>query len=111
YVVRLHELDDSGARGDGIGSLDPDDVVDSLEDEQLNNSGLPTQVFLDAKTGLFLPATIWDRAVADAEQFGWRGPYVNFHRKYKNDGLTPIVWVGGAPLDPWGNPYFLFVPN
>lgn len=114
YLVRFHVIDDSGAVGDGLGSDNVLDVIDSIRDEEQNvSAGNPDLIFLDAKTGAFLPDTLYDRVDVDngPERFGWRGPYANFQRKAKP--TTPFApgleWVYGAPLDPWGNPYFLFV--
>ncbi len=118
YIVRLHVLDDSAAASDGAASSDPDDVVDTVVDEVNNvgpgGAGNPGQIFLDAKNGVIMPINLYDRLIAGPEQFGWRGPYVNFQRKLRQ--TTPAVvfppngeWTFGTPLDPWGNPYFLFV--
>lgn len=112
YVVRLHVLDDSGAIGDGFGSDDINDVIDTIRDEEFMGAptSLPSQIFLDAKTGLPLPVAVYLRAKAGPEQFGWRGPYANFQRKIKPVAGGPaLTWTAGTPLDPWGNPYFLFV--
>lgn len=114
YIVRLHVLDDSGAVGDGRGSDDPLDVVDSIRDEDNNlSAGNSDQIFLDAKTGVFLPPSLFVRIDVDGgpEKFGWRGPYVTFQRKTDPENPFPVGfnWVYGAPLDPWGAPYFLFV--
>ncbi len=111
YVVRLHVLDDSGAVGDNLGSDDLGDVIDSIRDEEFNNANLPNRIFLDAKTGLLLPVNLFTRVKNDPEQFGWRGPYVNFQNKIKTPpAAAPLpLWTYGSPLDPWGAPYFLFV--
>lgn len=113
YIVRLHVLDDSGAVGDNIGAHDPNDVVDSIRDAHLNTSANnPEYIFLDAKTGLPLLTNpqLNIRVQADPEAIGWRGPYLSFQRKL-TPGVNPpaFPWTYGSPLDPWGNPYFLFV--
>ncbi len=109
YLVRLHVLDDSGAASDGFGSDDGADVVDTIRDEIFNNAGNPDLIFLDAKTGILLPPNLFQRVEADPEGFGWRGPYVNYQRRLKPPTLPAFPWTYGSPLDPWGNPYFLFV--
>lgn len=114
YIVRFHVLDDSGAVGDNLGSDNPLDVVDSIRDEHLNGSASqPRFIFLDAKTGVPLAngANLYDKVSIDPETFGWRGPYLNFQRKYSPRNPPPATapWTHGSPLDPWGNPYFLFV--
>ena len=121
YIVRFHVIDDSGAVGDNIPSNDFDDVIDSIRDEDLGTGvgapGNPAQIFLDAKTGAFMPANIFNNRIdqdGGPDAFGWRGPYANFQRKLKQTDppmtFAPnMEWVFGAPLDPWGNPYFLFV--
>ncbi len=117
YIVRLHVLDDSGAVGDGIGSNNPLDVVDSIRDEDFNaGAGNNDQIFLDAKSGIFLPTNLFTRIDVDGgpAKFGWNGPYVNFQRKLKPTNPPTALpanyeWTYGSPLDPWGAPYFLFV--
>lgn len=111
YIVRLHVLDDSGAPTDNRGSDDINDVVDTIVDEHLNvtNNGRPDYIFLDAKTGAFLPNNLYARVQANPEQFGWRGPYLNYQRKITPTSPPVEPWTFGSPLDPWGNPYFLFV--
>lgn len=114
YIVRLHVLDDSGAVTDNRGSDDPLDVVDTIRDEHLNNGNNPSFIFLDAKTGIPLlnNPQLYLRVTNDPETFGWRGPYLSFQRKYhplRAPILATAPWSYGSPLDPWGNPYFLFV--
>jgi general secretion pathway protein G len=112
YIVRLHVLDDSGAVGDGLGSDDPNDVVDSIRDEDQIAlfTDQPDRIFLDAKTGVVLPNNLFIRAKADPESFGWRGPYLSIQKKLSPKNPPPATpWTYGTPLDPWGNPYFLFV--
>lgn len=114
YIVRLHVLDDSGAIGDDVGSDDPADVVDAIGDEEFNNGSNPDYIFLDAKTGVpvITGDVLFDRVKNNPEQFGWKGPYLSIQKKLNpiDDPPPPLVpWSYGAPLDPWGNPYFLFV--
>lgn len=110
YIARLHVLDDSAAPTDGLAPDDLNDVVDTVVDEINNNAGRPDQLFLDAKTGVILPATLYTKLIANPDQFGWRGPYLTYHNKLKFTGVVPVdSWTYGSPLDPWGNPYFLFV--
>lgn len=111
YVVRLHVLDDSGAVGDNLGSDDPNDVIDTIRDEEFNNADAPERIFLDVKTGELMPQILYQRVKLDPEAFGWRGPYVNFQRKIPAVPAPLTPWTAGSPLDPWGNPYFLFVPG
>ena len=115
YIYRLHVLDDSGAVGDGVGNGAATEVVDSIRDEDVHtDASQPYRIFLDAKTGIVLPdpaaTTMFNRVENNPENFGWRGPYVNYHRKLSlTASAAGSDWVSGAPLDPWGNPYFLFV--
>jgi prepilin-type N-terminal cleavage/methylation domain-containing protein len=113
YVVRLHVLDDSGAIGDNFGSDDPNDVIDSIRDEDANNASQPQYIFLDARSGVAVPNgnVLFQRVEANPESVGWRGPYLSFQRKYTPANPPPVSapWTFGSPLDPWGNPYFLFV--
>lgn len=114
YIVRLHVLDDSGAVGDNLGSQDPLDVIDSIRDEEFNNANQPQFIFLDAKTGIPLAngVALYTRVKESPEQFGWRGPYLAVQKKLNPIDSPPpltIPWTYGSPIDPWGNPYFLFV--
>jgi len=114
YVVRFHVLDDSSAMGDGVGSDNVADTIDSIRDEEFNNAASPKYIFLDAKTGVPLQngQNLFDTKIKnDPEAFGWRGPYLSFQRKYSTKNPPPpgLPWTYGSPLDPWGNPYFLFV--
>jgi len=38
----------------------------------------------------------------------WGGPYVTYHQD--RISLDPAGYDPGTPLDPWGNPYYLFTP-
>lgn len=113
YIVRLHVLDDSGAVGDGLGSHELGDVVDSIRDEDLNLSASnPEFIFLDAKTGVPLvnqDSNLFPRVEANPDSIGWKGPYLSFQRKLDPESPPAFAWTYGTPLDPWGNPYFLFV--
>jgi len=113
YITRFHVLDDSGAVGDNLGSDDVNDAIDTIRDEQFNNPTLPGRfVFLDPKTGTVNQnLALYNRIEnGDPKQVGWNGPYLSFQNKIKLTA-TPLTipWTYGSPLDPWGNPYFLFV--
>ena len=115
YYFRLYALDDVEG-GDGIAhssDIGLDDRVDGLLDEQERNPQFQN-IFISIQTGalydLVRANTIWDRIELNETQFNWQGAYVawknEIERAESQTYDSRVIY--GYPLDPWGNPYFLF---
>lgn len=105
YVYRFYVLDDVIG---GDGSFAPLNLadVDGIRDEQYNTiMAVPTRIFIDIKTGLFVSdyASLYAQMTNNETAFGWAGPYVNFHQ-------LRDVNHNDLPEDPWGEEYLLFTP-
>jgi len=90
YYVSLETLNDSASAS----------VVPAYD---FINDGGGTFVIPPAE-GKFLPT----RVNLISAYFSWKGPYVIFQQ-----GRTQLAdgpYDKGTPLDPWGNPYYLFSP-
>lgn len=71
--------------------------------DDINENGLGTQV-IDIRTGRFH----FNRLDLTRPPRVWGGPYVNFQQgRFSIDGAG---YDPGTPIDPWGNPYYLFTP-
>lgn len=122
YLYRIYVLDDSGG-GDGLPNNAPlgrstptveaPDRIDGIQDEDINTdlplAPLPAsaeQFMIDTSTQNFLSVagslSVVSRITNNETSFGWRGPYINWHRDANNND-----W----PDDPWGNDYYLFTRN
>jgi len=70
-------------------------------DDIMNGGGAQT---ISLRTGRFLPQRLDVRRPAHV----WLGPYVTYQQgHFSIDGAD---YDPGTPLDPWGNPYYLFTP-
>lgn len=88
YYVSLENLNDVSGTATN--------QYDSIQDQ-----GGPFVMIPDM--GVFLPRKNLATAVNP-----WRGPYVAFQQGRTQLGTTP--YDQGSPLDPWGQPYYLFNP-
>ena len=108
YYYRLYVLDDTPG-GDGIGFDDPNDIIDGVRDEGLNNVHLnPREIFIDIQTGAFKPNFdyLYNLLTANETAFGWNGPYINWNRDLVDSDGMPTK--DNIPDDPWGHNYLLF---
>ncbi len=111
YFYRLDVLND-GVGGDGEANTAPDNRREGIRDNEItqdnyyagSGSLTPEDIFIDVGNQGFPPnqAALWERLSTNETQFGWRGPYINWHRDGNNND-----W----PDDPWGNDYLLFTLN
>ena len=116
YYFRLYALDDVSG-GDDIAHSDDTGAqvgrVDGLLDEQQRNPEFQN-VFISIQTGdlfnLTRATAIWDRIELNETQFNWQGAYVSWRHEVEKIETDPYdnTLIYGYPLDPWGNPYFLF---
>lgn len=60
---------------------------------------------IDPATARFAP----ERRDLLNTMWAWQGPYVSYQRS-RTDWQNIFGYDVGTPLDPWGNPYYLFTP-
>ncbi len=109
YMSPLFFLNDVRG-GDGI-VFEPEsntpDPIDGVRDYPLN-----TRIFIDPETQDFVPdlvgQTLLLRLQENETNFGWKGPYVNWHRDLNYEQNDGDRGPDGIPDDPWGNNYTLF---
>ena len=89
FYVTLENLNDLSATN----TINP---FDSIQD-------LGGPYVMIPSVGTFMPR----RNLATAFN-AWQGPYVTYQSGRIQTGTTP--YDQGSPLDPWGNPYYLFNP-
>ncbi len=106
YLYRLDVLND-GIRGDGIANSSPLSKLQGITDVGLTGGlygTVPHSIFISLESQSFPPnqTEIFSRLMRSETNFGWQGPYLNWHRDANQND-----W----PDDPWGNDYLLFTVN
>ncbi|HUT23898.1 MAG TPA: prepilin-type N-terminal cleavage/methylation domain-containing protein [Sumerlaeia bacterium] len=115
YYLRLYALDDLKG-GDGRPISDPDDRLDGLADETLNDGfyNHARAMFIDPETNDLLnwasAETLYNQLVA--ETLYWGGPYYTIHHDEApedHDKAGNPPHLHDTPTDPWGNDYVFFL--
>ncbi len=107
YYIRLYALND-GFTGDAVpnaaaasrlGGVADNGITNQIDNSQIYHRS--DEIFLSTEMGL-PPANgiaLFQQLVRNETNFGWDGPYINWHRDVNNND-----W----PDDPWGNDYIFF---
>ena len=99
YMLRIYVLDDVSSDGDGIGSTDPDDVIESISDlAAMTGYTTPERIFINLASENYSTnnATLYAKMIAESN---YNGPYLQWQRDVNGND-----W----PDDPWGSDYLFF---
>ena len=124
YLYRLYVLDNNSG-GDGVPATlfvdvspynNPNDRIEGMRDEPINQYGNPVRVFIDPENGELLTTTeaaaIWNYnfTLERETSFNWQGRYLSWRKDGNVETQFGGVEYKGDDIgdDPWGSNYLFF---